>query len=150
MRNSEEAWTVRKSNCISLDKFMQSNSIIECNKLHNQLLHSENHIDEGNHAVNVSATTSNQSNEITIFLRIVPVSIQSGGNMLNKYAFLDSGSTVSIIDQIVQEKLRAQGTDITLNISGKHGTKDLETEKVPLELKRLLSSCSQSTRLHNH
>ena len=61
-------------------------------------------IDEGNHAVNVSAATINQSNEVTSFLQIVPVSIESAGNRLNTYAFLDSGSTVSFIDQSVQEK----------------------------------------------
>ena len=92
-------------------------------------------MDEGNHAVNVSAATINQSNEVTSFLQIVPVSIQSDGNRLNTYAFLDSGSTVSFIDQSVQEKLRAQGTDVTLKIAGIHGTKDLKTEKIPLKIK---------------
>ena len=60
-------------------------------KKHNQLLHSENQTDEGSHAVNVSAARINQSNEVIIFLQIVPVSIQSGGNRLNTYVFLDSG-----------------------------------------------------------
>ena len=110
-----------------------------CIKKHNQLLHSENQMDEGNHAVNVSAATVNQSNEVTSFLQIVPVSTQSGGNRLNTYAFLDRGSTVSFIDQSVQEKLRAQGTDVTLNIAGIHGTKDLKTERVPLKIKGLHS-----------
>ena len=110
-----------------------------CIKKHNRFLHSKNQMDEGNHAVNVSAATINQSNEVTSFLQIVPVSIQSGGNRLNTYAFLDSGSTVSFIDQSVQEKLRAQGTDVTLNIAGIHGTKDLKTEKVPLKIKGLHS-----------
>ena len=110
-----------------------------CIKKHNRLLHSENQMDEGNHAINVSAATINQSNEVTSFLQIVPVSIQSGGNRLNTYAFLDSGSTVSFIDQSVQEKLRAQGTDATLNVAGIHGTKDLKTEKVPLKIKGLHS-----------
>ena len=110
-----------------------------CIKKHNRLLHSENQMDEGNHAVNVSAATINQSNEVTSFLQIVPVSIQSGGNRLNTYAFLDSGPTVSFIDQSVQQKLRAQGTDVTLNIAGIHGTKDLKTEKVPLKIKGLHS-----------
>ena len=89
-----------------------------CIKKHNQLLHSETQMDVGNYAVNVSAATINQSNEVTSFLQIVPVSIQSGGNRLNTYAFIDSGSTVSFIDQSVQEKLRAQGTNVTLNIAG--------------------------------
>ena len=76
-----------------------------CIKKHNRLLHSEDPMDEGNHAVNVSAATINQSNEVTSFLQIVPVSIQSGGNRLNTYAFPDSGSTVSFIDQSVKERI---------------------------------------------
>ena len=94
---------------------------------------------QGNHAVNVSAATINPSNKVTSFLRIVPVSIQSGRNRFNTYAFLDSGSTVSFIDQSVQEKLQAAGTDVTLNIAGIHGTRDLKTEKVPLKIKGLHS-----------
>ena len=47
-----------------------------CIKKHNRLLHSKNQMDEGHHAVNVSAATINQSNEVTSFLQIVPVSIQ--------------------------------------------------------------------------
>ena len=96
-------------------------------------------MDEGNHAVKVSAAKINQINEVTSFLQIVPASIQSGGDRLNTYAFLDSGSTVSFIDQSVQEKLRAQGTDVTLNIAGIHGAKDLKTEEVPLKIKGLHS-----------
>ena len=61
-----------------------------CIKKHNRLLHLENQMVEGNHPVNVSAATINQSNEVTSFLQIVPVSKQSGGNRLNTYAFLDS------------------------------------------------------------
>ena len=100
-----------------------------CIKKHNQLLHSENQMDGGNHAVNVSAATINKSNEVTSFFQTVPVSIQSGGNRLNAFVFLDSGSTVSFIDQSVQEKLRAQVSDVTLNIDGVHRTKDRKTER---------------------
>ena len=89
----------------------------------NQLLHSENQMDEGNQAVNVGAATISQS---TSFLQIDLVSYQSVSNRLNKYAFLDSGSTVSFVDRSVNEKLRAKGTDDTLNIAGIHGTKDLK------------------------
>ena len=96
-------------------------------------------MDEGNHAVNVSGATINQSDKVTSFLQIVPVSIQSGHNRLNTYAFLDSGSTVSFIDQSVQKKLQAAGTDVALNIAGIHGTRELKTEKVPLKLKGLHS-----------
>ena len=88
-------------------------------------------MDEGNHAVNVSAATTNQSNEVTSFLQIIPVSIQSGSNRLNIYAFLNRGSTGSFIDQSVQEKLRAQGTDVKLNIADRQV---LKTVTFPSEL----------------
>ena len=100
--------------------------INRCIKKHHHLQSEHQHqMDESNHAVNVSAATINQINEVTSFLQIVPVSIQSGTSKLNTYAFLNSGSTVSFIDQSVQEKLQAQGADVTLNIAGIHGTKDL-------------------------
>ena len=92
-------------------------------------------MDEGNHAVNVSAATISQSNEDTSFLQIDPVSFQSGNNRLNTYAYLDSGPTVSLIDQSVNEKLQAKGTDVTLNTDGIHGTKDLKTEMVSIKIK---------------
>ena len=110
-----------------------------CTKTHNRLLHSENQMDEDSHAVNVSAATINQSNQVTSFLPIVPVSVQSGGNSLTTYAFLDSGSTVSFIDQNVKDQLQAKGTDVTLNIAGKHETQDLRTEKVRITIKGLYS-----------
>ena len=97
------------------------------------------YMDGRNHAVNVSAATINQSNEVNSFLQIVPVSIQSDSNRLNKYAFPDSGSTVSFVDRSVNEKLRAKGTDVTLNIAGIHGTKNLKTEMVSIKLNGLLS-----------
>ena len=114
--------------------------IIGCTKKHNRLLHSANQIDEGSHTVNVCAATINQSNQVTSFLQIVPVSVQSGGNRLTTYAFLDSGSTVSFIDQSVKDQLQAKGTDVTLNIAGIHGTQDLRTEKVPVTIKVLHSN----------
>ena len=125
-------------------------SINGCNKKHNRLLHSENQMDEGSHVVNVSAATINQSNQVTSFLQIVPVSVQKGGNRLTTYAFLDSGSTVSFIDQSVKDQLQANGTDVTLNIAGIHGTQDLRTEKVPITIKDNIQRCIRSKRLHTH
>ena len=110
-----------------------------CTKKHNRLQHSENQIDEGSHSFNVSAATINQSKEVTSFLQIVPVSIQSCGNRLTTYAFLDSGSTVSFIDQSVKDQLQAKGTDVTLTIAAIHGTQDLRTEKVPITIKGIHS-----------
>ena len=91
----------------------------------------------GCHAVNVSAATTNQSNQVTSFLQIVPVSVQSGGNRLSTYAFHVSGSTVSLIDQSVKDQLQAKGTDVTWELAGIHGTLDLRTEKVPITIKGL-------------
>ena len=109
-----------------------------CTKKQNRLLHSENEMDEGAHAVNVSAATINKSNQVSSFLQIVPVSLQSCGNRMTTYAFLDSGSTVSF-DQSVMDQLQAKDMDVTLIISGIHGTQDLRTEKVPITIKGLHS-----------
>ena len=106
-------------------------------------------MNEGNRAVNVSAATINQSNEVTSLFQIVLVQIQSVGNRLNTYAFLYYGSMVPIIDQSGQEKLRAQETDVTLSIAGIHRTKDLKTEKVPLKIKGLHSKV-QSVKVFAH
>ena len=46
-------------------------------KKHHRLLHSENQMDEGSHAVNVSAATINQSNQVTSFVQIVRSGIGS-------------------------------------------------------------------------
>ena len=105
-------------------------------KKHNRLLHSKNLMDDGIHAVNVNAATISQSNEITSFLPILPVSIQNGNNRLNAYALLDSGSTVSFNDQRVNDILRAKGTNVTLNIAGIHGTKVVKTEMEFIKTKR--------------
>ena len=104
-----------------------------CIKKQNRLLPSKNQTDKGNNTVKLSAAPNNQKNEATSFLQIVPVSIQSGGNKLNTHALLDSRLTNSFINQSVQEKLRAQGNDVTLNIAGIHGTRDLKTERFPLK-----------------
>ena len=118
-----------------------------CIKKHNRILHSENQMDEDNHTVNVSAATINQSNEVTSFLHIVPVSLQSGGNRPNTYAFFD-GSTVFFVDQSVQEKIRAQDTDLRLSIMAYTVQTDLKTEKVPLKKSDYFQRCIQSKRLH--
>ena len=84
-----------------------------CTKKHNRLLHSENQMDEGSHAVHISAATINQSNQVTNFIQIVPISVQSGGNRLTTNAFLDSGSTVSFINQSDKDQLQAKGTALS-------------------------------------
>ena len=110
-----------------------------CTKKHNRLLYSENQMDEGSRAVKVSAATISQSNQVISFLQIVRVSIQSGVNRLITYAFLDSGSTVSFIDESVNDQVEAKGTDVTLNKADIRGTQDLRTEKVPITIKGLHS-----------
>ena len=96
-------------------------------------------MDEGSHAVDVSASTINQSNQVTSFLQVVPVSVQSGGNRLTTYVFLDNGSTISFIDQSVKNQQQAKGTDVNLNIADIHGTQDLRTEKFPITINGLNS-----------
>ena len=96
---------LRKEHAINDFKVHQC-GINGCTERHNRLLHSENQIDDENYALNESATTINQIDEVTSFLQIVPVSIQSIGKRLIIFAFLDSGSTVSFIDPSIIKKLQ--------------------------------------------
>ena len=106
----------------------------------NRLLHSDNQMGEDSHKVNVSAAVINQGNLVMSFISIVSVSILNGGRKLNTYGFLDSGSTVLLIDQSIQEKLQAQCTHVWLKIAGIHGTKILKPEKDSVKLKGLHSN----------
>ena len=64
----------------------------------------KNKTDQGNPAVNVSAAT-NPRKEFISFVYLVHISIQCGGNMLNKSAFVCKGSRESFINQCLQKKL---------------------------------------------
>ena len=82
------------------------------------------------------------------FFLIVHVSIESGGNSVNKSAFLDSGSTFSFTKLGLQVTLRAQGTEVTLIIAGIHVRKDLKTEGGHLKTMECIKTCTQSTPLY--
>ena len=107
-------WCLGKGHAIK-DCKVNACGIIGWIKKQSQLLHSENQMDEGSHAVNVSAATINQGKEVTSFLQIVPLSIQSGCNRLTTYALLDSRSTVS-------RHTRDKGSEDRKGSSQKKGT----------------------------
>ena len=107
-------------------------------------------MDERKHAVKVSEATLNQKKEVTSFLGIFLVSIQRGKNRVNSYAFLDSGSTVSFIYQCLEDKLRAQDTDFTLNMACIQGTNDLKRKKFPINLRRPLNRTLQLIEAFEH
>ena len=92
-------------------------------------------MNKGNHAVNVSAATINQSNEVTSYLQIVPVSIQwlqQATYMLSLTA--DNGF-------IHRSKRAREVTGQRHRCDAQHSrhtrNKDLKTEKVPLKIKGL-------------
>ena len=58
---------------------------------------------------------------------------------MQTYAFLDTGSTISFIDKSLRRKLQVEGNEVTLNVAGIHGSKDLLTEKVRITVKGLNS-----------
>ena len=90
---------------------------------------------EASEVVNISSIDLRTINEVTSFLQILPVSLQSNGKSVSTYAFLDSGSKASFIDRSQQKKLQAKGKDVTLNLAGIHGTKDMKTEKISVTVK---------------
>ena len=134
--SSEEAWLVLgffgKRKCYQM---LQSQFVWY--KLKNQISQPsatlKNQMDEGNNAVKIRAAAISQSNDVASLLQIVPVSISSRNERLKTYVLHDGRSTLSFNNQSVNDKLRAKGTDVKLNIAGTIRTKYLETEKVKLK-----------------
>ena len=56
-------------------------------------------------------------------LQLVPLRLSHGSKICDTLAICDTGSTLSFIDQSLQEALGLQGSRPTLNIAGINGTK---------------------------
>ena len=124
-----------KKGCSIKECKVSSCGINGCTKNHNRMLHSDQNPtkptneSEEPEDVKISSIYLRTSNEVTSFPQILPVSLQRNGKRVSMHAFLDSGSRVSVIDWSLQKKLQAKKKDVTLNVTGIHGTKDMKTEE---------------------
>ena len=109
-----------------------------CGKHHNRLLHSEEKPDS--RKTESKGAEGEQPNPVAIAnscswsLQIVTLRLSHGNKSCDTLAICDTGSTLSVVDATLKEELQAQSTGLTLNNAGINGTKQMQSEKVKLEI----------------
>ena len=109
-----------------------------CGKHHNRLLHSEEKPDSSK--MESKGADGEQPNPVAIAnscsgsLQIVALRLTHGNKSCDTLAICDTGSTLSLVDASLKKELQAHGTGLSLNIAGTNGTKQMQSEKVKLEI----------------
>ncbi|XP_062704268.1 uncharacterized protein LOC134286640 [Aedes albopictus] len=101
-----------------------------CQRRHHRLLHSELPKEEKNAIVTVHRKPTSS----TLF-RVLPVTLYGRKGQVNTFAFLDDGSSVTMVDQSTAEALGLEGNSETLCIHWTGGIqKKLSAQQVAVEL----------------
>ncbi|KAH8339623.1 hypothetical protein KR067_011866 [Drosophila pandora] len=95
-----------------------------CTRRHHELLHTE----QGRTQNLVS--THQDDNYGSQFFRIIPVKLRNGGRMIEIYAFLDEGSSVTLVDASVFQRLGIQGQAAPMSLQWTAETTRIESESV--------------------
>ncbi|XP_055623324.1 uncharacterized protein LOC129766751 [Toxorhynchites rutilus septentrionalis] len=88
-----------------------------CQKRHNRLLHYDPSSTESKPGVSVNATVTihRQSAASTLF-RVIPVTLYGEKGQINTHAFLDDGSSVTLVEQAIVDSLGVEGKTESLCI----------------------------------
>ena len=81
-------------------------------------------------------------------LQIVPITLSKGATSIETMAICDTGSTLSFVDKDIKNRLGVQGNAITLNIAGINGTKEMNSERVRINVST--TNLSQAVKFHVH
>ncbi|XP_044573440.1 uncharacterized protein LOC123257680 [Drosophila ananassae] len=95
-----------------------------CTRRHHELLHTE----QGSTQNLVS--THQDDNYGSQFFRIIPVKLRNGSRMIEIYAFLDEGSSVTLVDASVFQRLGIQGQAAPMCLQWTAETTRIESESV--------------------
>ena len=104
-----------------------------CGRRHNRLLHSD--LPKKETTENVSDATMSVASNITQGgLPVERIKLTIRDLSLNVLAMCDSGSSISFVDKLVVSKLQFQGRKASLSVAGIHGSQDVKTEKVSIDV----------------
>ncbi|XP_070854714.1 uncharacterized protein [Drosophila suzukii] len=118
-RMIDKRWQVAKAGkaCFRCLKLHRNNcrpkdcGVNGCTRKHHPLLHSENVPNLANETGNQRHVSTHQGDvEGNQFFRIVPVTLHYDDNEIEVFAFLDEGSSVTLIDASIFDKLGIKGT----------------------------------------
>ena len=88
---------------------MKECGINGCKSKHNRLLHSDLKAESKEvpaEQSKLSAALSSNANKVTSFLQILPVTVKHASQIVKTFAFLDTGSSISFINQSLQKLLK--------------------------------------------
>ncbi|XP_053698659.1 uncharacterized protein LOC128745607 [Sabethes cyaneus] len=108
----------------------------DCSERHNSLLHPAE--------AQSNCNTHNVFNKNSILFRMVPVRIFNGDKSVTIVAFLDEGSSYSLVDSSLARKLQCNGTTQPLRISWTAGVSRLEKDSQRLRL--TIAACGSNEK----
>ena len=106
-----------------------------CGKPHHRLLHRPYKNEEQKQNVeNVDEVSNLSSMRSSGVLPVVPVTIESGSKTLKTFALCDSGASLSFVDESLMKKLNLTGQPVDLNVAGIHGTSDISSKRLRVNI----------------
>ena len=108
-----------------------------CKGKHNRLLHPKVKADQNSTSTFANGNIVRQKG----LLQVAAVRLFGlNGRVEDTWALCDTGSTQTWVDDTLIDKLGVEGQDITLEVSGIHGTRSMKTRSVPIKIGRKNSS----------
>uniref|UniRef100_A0A336M4E2 CSON011956 protein n=1 Tax=Culicoides sonorensis TaxID=179676 RepID=A0A336M4E2_CULSO len=111
-----------------------------CMRRHNKLLHPNNSkvtnppVTTNSVEIQTESNFMHQQHTDSMLFRIIPVTLKNGSNSVNTFAFIDDGSSVTLIDQKLVTELQANGPTKPLCLQWTNNEKRMEPESKSLSL----------------
>lgn len=134
--SAEQRWAILRgkgicTNCCRLTnhtsyncKFPPQCNVYGCREKHHSILHAQTVPKNYDQARRVNYHSSNKQ----LFYQIVPVTLKNGEVEVNTFAFIDPGSSTSLILEDVKNLLKAEGPNKPLTLSWTNGEVQDENE----------------------
>ncbi|KAL7723128.1 hypothetical protein ACLKA6_012682 [Drosophila palustris] len=115
-----------------------------CTKRHHPLLHGLDTVTPNTGSNQAIVSTHQTDSTVDHYFRIVPVNLHAAGKTIRTYAFLDEGSSVTLIDEATFDMLGIKGEPMPLCLQWTSETTRNEAASVRASMQ--ISACSSSKR----